>query len=116
MRRIPKPIPSDGRLGRFRVLGAIVPEFDDLVAIEQIFLPSPASPILPLRLRSALLAGVAMVIRGGPAMLEMLQAHTVGENRTRFAHLAGHNDHKEPQIPTASAVALNLRMSAPRCS
>jgi hypothetical protein len=35
-----------------------------------------------------LLAGIAIVERAGPAMLEMLHAHTLGENRTRFGRLA----------------------------
>ena len=43
---------------------------------------------LPLSLRPALLAGIAIVERAGPAMLEMLRAHTSGENRTRFGRLA----------------------------
>jgi hypothetical protein len=69
-------------------VGAIVPELDDLVAERQILLPSRASPILSLFVRSALLAGLAIVERTGPAMLEMLHAHTLGENRTRFGQLA----------------------------
>jgi hypothetical protein len=38
--------------------------------------------------RSALLAGLAIVDRTGPAMLEMLHAHALGENRTHFGQLA----------------------------
>jgi len=73
---------------RHPLVGAILPELDDVVAEKQIILPSPASPVLPLHLRPALLAGVAIVERAGPAMLEMLHAHTLGENRTRFGRLA----------------------------
>jgi hypothetical protein len=29
-----------------------------------------------------------MVERNGPEMLEMLHTHTLGDNRTRFGHLA----------------------------
>ncbi len=50
-------------------------------------LPSPARPILPLHQWPALLAGVAIVKRVGPEMLQMLRSHTVGENRTRFSKL-----------------------------
>ena len=88
MRRLPKTISAHTHLEQFRVLGAILPELDDVVAEKQIILPSPASPVLPLHLRPALLAGVAIVERAGPAMLEMLHAHTLGENRTRFGRLA----------------------------
>jgi len=73
---------------RHPLVGAILPELDDVVAEKQIILPSPASPVLPLHLRPALLAGVAIVECAGPAMLEMLHAHTLGENRTRFGRLA----------------------------
>jgi len=88
MRRVPRPLPSEKELWRFRVLGAIIPELDDIVAARQKKLSTPASPILPLHLRPALLAGVAIVERAGPEMLRMLRSHTVGENRTRFSNLA----------------------------
>jgi hypothetical protein len=70
------------------VLGAIVPDLDHVIAAEQGNLPTPASPILPLRMRSALLAGVAIVERGGPEMLRMLRGHLMGGNRVRFTDAA----------------------------
>jgi hypothetical protein len=88
MRRLPKTITPHTRPERFRVLGDILPELDDVIAERQILLPSPASPIVPLSIRPAPLAGIAIVERAGPAMLEMLHAHTLGENRTRFGRLA----------------------------
>ncbi len=88
MRRIPKPFPSEEELWRFRVLGAIVPELDDLVTTERENLPASGTPILPLRLRPALLAGVAMVDRAGPGILRLLQSHTMGDNRARFGEIA----------------------------
>lgn len=78
MRRLPKTITPHTRPERFRVLGDILPELDDVIAERQILLPSPASPILPLSIRPALLAGIAIVERAGPAMLEM--------PRTKRAH------------------------------
>jgi hypothetical protein len=84
MRRIPRPIPREHGLWRFRVLGAIIPDLDDVVASEQENLPTPAKPILPLQLRPALLAGVAIVERAGPEMLRMLRDHMIGDNRVRF--------------------------------
>ena len=87
MRRIPKPLPSEEELWRFRVLGAIVPELDNLVTIERESLPTSGTPILPLRLRPALLAGVAIVDRAGPGMLRLLQSHTMGDNRSRFGEI-----------------------------
>ena len=73
--------------GSFRLLGFVVPETDALVVDSQISLPSPASPILTLWLRPALLAGVSIVERQGPAMLAWLQNKTIGQNRTRFSEL-----------------------------
>jgi hypothetical protein len=87
MRRIPKPIPREHELWRFRILGAIVPDLDHVIAAEQEHLPTPARPVLPLRLRPALLAGIAIVERAGPEMLRMLRGHTMGDNRTRFGDL-----------------------------
>jgi hypothetical protein len=83
MRRIIWPPPREHKLWRFRVLGAIVPDFDHVVVSEK-DLPTPAKPILPLPLRAALLAGVAIVERAGPEMLRMLQKHTFGTNWHRF--------------------------------
>lgn len=84
MRRIPRPIPCEHDLWRFRVLGAIIPDLDRIVAAEQQNLPTPAKPILPLHMRSALLAGIAIVERAGPEMLRMLRGHMMGDNRVRF--------------------------------
>lgn len=36
------------------------------------------------------LAGVAIIDRAGPAMLKMLQAHALGENRKRFVMATDH--------------------------
>ena len=88
MRRVPKPLPDEGEFWRFRVLGAIIPELDDLVAGKLASLPTSCIPILPLYLRPALLAGVAIVDRTGPGMLPMLQSHLLGGNRARFGELA----------------------------
>jgi hypothetical protein len=60
------------------------PDLDHVVAAEQENLPTPAKPILPLYMRPALLAGVAIVERAGPEMLRMLCGHMMGDNRVRF--------------------------------
>ncbi|WP_255876615.1 hypothetical protein [Sinorhizobium fredii] len=67
------------------MLGAIIPDLDDVVATERRSLPTPANPILPLHLRPALLAGVAIVERAGPEMLKMLRAKMMGQNQARFS-------------------------------
>jgi hypothetical protein len=85
MRRVPRPIPPRYEPWRFRVLGAIIPDLDDVVATERRSLPTPANPILPLHLRPALLAGVAIVERAGPEMLKMLRAKMMGQNQARFS-------------------------------
>jgi hypothetical protein len=88
MRRIPIPIPREHDLWRFRVLGAIIPDLDHVIAEQQENLATPAKPILPLHLRPALLAGVAIVERVGPEMLRMLRGHMMGDNRVRFTDAA----------------------------
>jgi hypothetical protein len=85
MRRVPNPIPRNFEPQRFRVLGAIVPDLDGVIASQRLRLPSPANPILPLHLRPALLAGVAIVQRAGPEMLNMLRGHMIGQNQARFS-------------------------------
>ena len=88
MRRVIWPLPREQELWRYRVLGAIVPDLDHVVAAEQVNLPTPAKPILPLHLRPALLAGVAIVERAGPEMLRMLRGHMMGDNKVRFTDAA----------------------------
>ncbi|MDX0445201.1 hypothetical protein GOC53_05555 [Sinorhizobium medicae] len=85
MRRVPKPVPRRYEPWRFRVLGAIIPDLDGVVATERRNLSPPASPILPLHLRPALLAGVAIVERAGPEMLQMLRGQMMGQNKARFS-------------------------------
>ncbi|MGX9182095.1 hypothetical protein [Mesorhizobium sp. BHbdii] len=84
MRRVIWPLPREHELWRYRVLGAIIPDLDHVVAAEQENLPTPAKPILPLHLRPALLAGVAIVECAGPEMLRMLRGHMMGDNKVRF--------------------------------
>ncbi|MNV88116.1 hypothetical protein D3C71_1822930 [compost metagenome] len=59
------------------MLGAIIPDLDEVMQIEISKLSSPASPILPLYLRPALLAGVAIVQHAGPEMLRMMSGHMI---------------------------------------
>lgn len=88
MRRVIWPLPREHELWRYRVLGAIIPDLDDIIAAGQVNLPTPAKPILPLQLRPALLAGVAIVERAGPEMLRMLREHMRGDNKVRFSDAA----------------------------
>ncbi|MCF1436591.1 hypothetical protein FS795_22255 [Agrobacterium vitis] len=56
---------------------------DDVVDRQS--LTTSSSPILPLHLRPALLAGIAIVERSGPEMLQMLHSQMMGENKARFS-------------------------------
>jgi hypothetical protein len=106
MRRIPRPLPRQQELWRFRVLGVVILELDDIVCAQRENLPTPASPILPLHLRLSLLAGVAIVERVGPEMLGMLRNHTIGGNRTRFSDLADRSIAQSRQSPVPSQLQL----------
>lgn len=66
------------------MLGVIIPDLDGVLKMETSKLPTPESPTLPLHLRPALLAGVAIVQGAGPEMLYMLGGHRMGENKARF--------------------------------
>ncbi len=70
MRRVPKS-PPGYKPSVYRVLGVIIPDLDEVMQMEIRKLPSPASPILPMFLRPALLAGVAIVRHAGPEMLRI---------------------------------------------
>jgi hypothetical protein len=83
MRRVPKSLTGYEPAG-YRALGVIIPDLDEVMRLEISRLPSPASPILPMHLRPALLAGVAIVQHAGPEMLHMLSGHMMGENKARF--------------------------------
>ncbi|QGN00003.1 hypothetical protein F7D14_21470 (plasmid) [Methylocystis parvus] len=74
--------------GNPRLLGAVLPEIDAVLANSRIVLPSPAKPILPLMLRPALLAAVAILERQGPFMLARLEERMIDQNRSRFRELA----------------------------
>jgi hypothetical protein len=93
--------------GSFRLLGVVVPETDAVVVDSQVSLPSPASPILPLWLRPALLAGVSIVERQGPAILAWLQSKALGQNRTRFSELASTMLSVPPEPTTLSILQHN---------
>lgn len=84
MRRVPKPFPGLYEPSVSRVLGVIIPDLDDVLRMETSERPSRASPLLPLHLRPALLAGVAIVQHAGPEMLDMLRRYMMGENKARF--------------------------------
>ncbi|OXT02159.1 hypothetical protein B7H23_04355 [Notoacmeibacter marinus] len=84
MRRIPRPLPREVDFWRFRVFGVIVPELNTILERETLFPYSHKYPMLPIHIRPALLASVAIVTQAGPEMLHMLQSHTFGENRNRF--------------------------------
>lgn len=84
MRRVPRPLPDRYEPSNYRVLGVIIPDLDDVLRVQNSKLPSRASTFLPLHLRPALLAGVAIVQCSGPEMLHMLRSHMMGENKARF--------------------------------
>lgn len=90
IRRISWPLPREKDLWRYRVLGVLIPEFDAILAKLKSFHHSPKHPILPLNVRPALLAAVAIVHRSGPEMLRMLQRHTFGPTRDKFIQATDH--------------------------
>ena len=84
MRRVPWPLPRNDDLWRYRILGTVITDLAAFLARQKSFPFSPKNPILPLHIRPALLAGVAIIERAGPAMLKMLQGHMLGENKNGF--------------------------------
>ncbi len=93
MRRVKNPTFGNYEPWRYRVLGALIPDLDDVVDRQS--LPMSSCPILPLHLRPALLAAIAMVERSGPEMLEMLCGQMRGE--TAPCH-AVNRDHRGSSV------------------
>lgn len=90
MHRLPSPTTYNNDLWRYRILGSIIPDLDAVLSGLKYFPYSQKNPILPLSIRPALLAGVAIVECAGPALLKMLQGHMAGENKNRFIMATDH--------------------------
>lgn len=89
MRRRPYPVNlPESELWRFRVLGKIIPGLEDILTEICTDFPTPQNLVLPLHLRPALLAGVAIVHSAGAEMLFMLRQSTFAANQTHFDHKA----------------------------
>lgn len=88
MRRFTGAVSHHGRFWRFRILGELIPELDEICGPDQELLPSAANPILPLHIRLLWLAGVAIVERAGPAMLDDLRWLMLNGNGIDFGETA----------------------------
>ena len=88
IRRDPKPIDPDHWIETPKVLDLIVPGFDRLVAATGTVIPPAGRPILPLSLRPALLAGIAIVERSGPRIIAELHGRTIGAYHAHFGTVA----------------------------
>jgi hypothetical protein len=88
MRRDPKPIDPENWIETPKILDLLVPGFDRLAAAAAIPIPPADRPILPLLLRPALLAGIAIVERSGPKIITELHARTIGAYHTQFGTIA----------------------------
>ncbi len=97
VRRCPKPFRHDLSIDHSTILGAVVQGFDEHVAEQRLPRPTIASPILPIGLRIALLAGISIVHQEGPTSISKLKSQTLGEHNTRFAAIAGIISSRNPQ-------------------
>ncbi|MGL5114882.1 MAG: hypothetical protein ACRC7C_06110 [Beijerinckiaceae bacterium] len=86
-RRIVRWRPEQGDYRRARILGLLIPEFDKIAMAEANSIATTGRPILPLYMRPCLLAGVAIVMRAGPEMLDLIQQKSMGTGRRRFEAL-----------------------------
>ena len=88
IRRDPKPIDPEHWIETPKVLDLLVPGFDRLATAAAIPIPPVNKPILPLSLRPALLAGIAMVERSGPEIITELHGRTMGAYHAHFGTIA----------------------------
>jgi hypothetical protein len=88
IRRDPKRIDAEHWIETPKVLDLVVPGFDRLVAAAGMPIPSGDRPILPLALRPALFAGIAIVERSGPTIIAELHRRTMGAYHAYFGTIA----------------------------
>jgi hypothetical protein len=79
--------PERGDYRRARIRGLLIPEFDEVAMAEADDIATTGRPLLPLYMRPCLLAGVAIVMRAGPEMLDLIQQKSIGTDRRRFKAL-----------------------------
>ncbi len=89
IRRDPKQIDPERWIEPPKVLDLVIPGFDRLiVAATGTSIPPADRPILPLSLRPALLAGIAIVERSGPKIIAELHGRTIGAYYAHFGTIA----------------------------
>ena len=88
IRRDPKPIDPERWIETPKVLDLVIPGFDRVVAETGTIVPPADRPILPLSLRPALLAGIAIVERSGPKIIAELHGRTIGAYHAHFGTIA----------------------------
>ena len=88
IRRNAKPIDPEHWIETHKVVDLVVPGFDRLVAAMGTKVPGAARPVWPLALRRALVAGVAILERSGPALLRELHRRTIGAYHAQFRDIA----------------------------
>lgn len=104
MRRMTWPPPCERDLWRFRVLGAITPDLDHVIA-EHKGEPTYPCKADPTASPAAGSAGRCCHCRAcGPEMLQMLRGHMAGDNRVSF------NDAVENMIARARRSRLSSQM------
>jgi hypothetical protein len=92
IRRFVRWNPDRGDDLRARILGLVIPEFDQIAMTEPHNLANSGRPFLPLHLRLYLLVGVATVMREGPCALTRLRSDVLYANRDRLDALAAESD------------------------
>lgn len=90
VRRCPKPFHHQASIRHSTILSAVVPGFGELVAEQGLPRPTIARPILPIGLRTALLAGVSIVYQAGPTLVSELKRQTLGAHYTVRCHRRRH--------------------------
>jgi hypothetical protein len=98
IRRDPKPLDPDHWIETSKVLDLVVPGFDRLVAATGTIIPPAGRLILPLSLRPALLAVIAIVERSGPRIIVELHGRKIGAYHAHFGTIAARI--VEPNLPS----------------
>ena len=110
MRRVPRPPPDEGEFWRFRVLGAIIPELDDLVAVNPASLPTSGTLDTAALSATRSPGGSRHCRSGRPGYAADASEPHHGRQQGTIWGARGEDDRSRTQASAVPTVAVNLRI------
>jgi TniQ len=105
-RRVVRRPSEHGDYRRARILGLIIPEFDRIALQAAHDITKAGRLVVPLCLRPTLLAGVAIVMKAGPEVLNKFHPQAIGATRNCLEALFAENTAQWTPVRTHSQLQL----------